>query len=208
MYKTIWVFGDSYSSENKKSEVKNWPNILSEKFGCSLKNMSIDKTSNYQIFDDFCYCCDLIKSNDIVIIGWGLVENFRASVGSELINISKDDIGFEGISKEYIDGAIKDRQSEKWCEQIYYYENIIDELSKSKGFTTFYWSSNEDRLIYPNRSSFKAKRSYLCRESETSLVNYFKDMGVDVIDGKFTDDNQEIIAGIFYNEIIKRINSL
>ena len=41
MSKTIWVFGDSYSSENKKSEVKNWPNILSEKFGCSLKNMSI-----------------------------------------------------------------------------------------------------------------------------------------------------------------------
>ncbi len=34
MSKTIWVFGDSYSSENKNSEVKNWPNILSEKFGC------------------------------------------------------------------------------------------------------------------------------------------------------------------------------
>ncbi len=33
-------------------------------------------------------------------------------------------------------------------------------------------------------------------------------MGVGVIDDKFTDDTQEIVAGIFYNEITKRINSL
>ena len=206
MSKTIWVFGDSYSSEN--NEVKNWSKILSEKFGYSLKNMSIDKTSNYQMFDDFCFCCDLIKSNDIVIISWGLVENFRASVGSELINISKDDTEFEGISKNYIDDTIRDRQSEKWCEQIYYYENIIDELSKSKGFRTFYWSSNEDRLIYPNRGSFKAKRSYLCSESEVSLVKYFSEKGVEINGNKFADDSQELVANIFYNEITKRLNSL
>lgn len=206
MSKTIWVFGDSYSSEN--NEVKNWSKILSEKFGYSLKNMSVDKTSNYQMFDDFCFCCDLIKSNDIVIIGWGLVENFRASVGSELINISKDDTEFEGISKNYIDDTIKDRQSEKWCEQIYYYENIIDELSKSKGFRTFYWSSNEDRLIYPNRGSFKAKRSYLCSESEVSLVKYLNEKGVEINGNKFADGSQELVANIFYNEITKRLNSL
>lgn len=206
MSKTIWVFGDSYSSEN--NEVKNWSKILSEKFGYSLKNMSVDKTSNYQMFDDFCFCCDLIKSNDIVIIGWGLVENFRASVGSELINISKDDTEFEGISKNYIDDTIRDRQSEKWCEQIYYYENIIDELSKSKGFRTFYWSSNEDRLIYPNRGSFKAKRSYLCSESEVSLVKYLNEKGVEINGNKFADDSQELVANIFYNEITKRLNSL
>lgn len=206
MSKTIWVFGDSYSSEN--NEAKSWSKILSEKFGYSLKNMSVDKTSNYQMFDDFCFCCDLIKQNDIVIIGWGLVENFRASVGSELINISKDDTEFEGISKNYIEDTIRDRQSEKWCEQIYYYENLIDELSKSKGFRTFYWSSNEDRLIYPNRGSFKAKRAYLCCESEVSLSKYLIDEGVEVIGDKFTDGSQEIVANIFYNEIIKRLNSL
>lgn len=208
MSKTIWVFGDSYSSENKKSEIKNWPSILAEKFGYELKNISSDKTSNYQIFDDFCYCCDLIKSNDIVIIGWGLVENFRASVGSELVNISRDDKPFEGISKSFIDNTIEDRQSEKWCEQIYYYENLIDELSKSKGFRTFYWSSNEDRLIYPNRSSFKAKRAYLCFESEVCLVKYLNDKGVENIGNKFSDESQQIVADIFYDEIRKRLYSL
>jgi hypothetical protein len=206
MSKTIWVFGNSYSSEN--NELKGWPTILSERFGYSLKNTSTDKTSNYQIFDDFCFCCDLIKTNDIVIIGWDLVENFRACVGSELINISKDDIEFDGISKNYIDDTIKDRQSEKWCEQIYYYENLIDELSKTKGFRTFYWSSNEDRLIYPNRGSFKAKRAYLCSESEVCLVKYFNEKGVGVNENRFANDGQQIVADIFYNEITKRLSSL
>ncbi len=208
MNKTIWIFGDSFSTENENKEIKNWPNLLSEKFGWEIKNFSSDKTSNYQIFDDFCYCSDLISSGDIVIIGWGLVENFRVAVGSELVNLSKNDMGFEDISKDYINCTIRDRQSEKWCEQIYFYENLIDELSKSRRFTTFYWSSNEDRLIYPNRKSFKAKRAYLCNESETCLVNYFKEKGVNVIDNKFSDDGQSIVADYFYNDIIRRIHSL
>lgn len=208
MSKTIWVFGDSFSTENKNSEIKNWPNILAERFGYELKNISSDNTSNYQIFDDFCYCCDLIKSNDIVIIGWGLVENFRASVGSELINISRTDESFDGISKSFIKDTIEDRQSEKWCEQIYYYENLIDELSKSKGFRTFYWSSNEDRLIYPNRSSFKAKRAYLCFESEVCLVKHLSERGVNIIENSFANDSQQLVADIFYDEIKKRLYSL
>ena len=201
MIRVMWVFGNSFSNSS-------WVNLLGEKLGYQVKNLSKDKTSNYQIFDDFCGVCDLIHSDDIVIIGWGNVSNFRMTVHNEFVNYGPNDSGDEHINKTFIENLTKDRSSEKWCEQIYYYENILDELAKSKRFNLYFWSSDEDRLIYPARPSFKAKRSYLCNESTTCLVKYFEEKGATVIDNKFDEIGNEIVADKFYNEINTRIHSL
>lgn len=201
MNKVIWIFGDSFSSSG-------WTKLLGDKFGYEVKNLSKNKTCNYQIFDDFCGVCDLINSNDIVIIGWGKVTNFRMAVDNEFVSYDINDLGDEHIDSLFIENLTRDRQSEKWCEQIYYYENILDELAKTKRFSLFFWSSNEDRLIYPARPSFKSKRSYLCNESTTCLVKYFEENGATVIDNMFDEVGNQIVANKFYEEINTRIHSL
>jgi hypothetical protein len=201
MIRVIWVFGNSFSNSS-------WVTLLGEKLGYQVKNLSKDKTCNYQIFDDFCSVCDLIHSDDIVIIGWGNVSNFRTPINNEFVCYGPNDLGDEDIDSTYIENVVRDRSSEKWCEQIYYYENILDELAKSKRYNLFFWSSDEDRLIYPARPSFKAKRSYLCNESTTCLVKYFEEKGATVIDNKFDEVGNEIVADKFYNEIKTRIHSL
>lgn len=201
MNRIMWVFGNSFS-------LGSWVKLLGEKFGFEVRNLSKDKTCNYQIFDDFCSVCDLINSNDIVIIGWGNVSNFRMAVGDEFVSYNSNDIGDKTIDTTFIENVIKDRESEKWCEQIYYYENILDELSKSKRYNIFFWSSDEDRLIYPARPSFKSKRSYLYSESTTCLVKYFKNNGATVIGNRFNSEGNQFVADKFYEEINKKIHSL
>ncbi len=100
----LWIFGDSFSStcfphersDNMKNylntidsvDIKSWSELLSEKLNYDLKNFAKGGNSNYQIFQDFCDQSHLIKENDIVVIGWGLIQKFRISQNNKFINIS------------------------------------------------------------------------------------------------------------------------
>lgn len=232
--KTLWIFGDSFSSnydyenlhENHKKfmEIKNvnsiptWPTILSSKLGCEIKNFAVGGNSNYEIFQNFCDNCNLIKENDIVIIGWALIVKFRISENQKFVNIDKNsnrDYGMvsKETIKEIIDNRLKivESKRDRWAEEIYIWENAIRTLSKYKNFKTYFWTAEEPRLIYNQTEELKKGKNYLCFESNEMLLSYLNKLGCTsmseetngiVGDSHFGIDGHIKQSEIFYNSIL------
>ena len=226
---TLWIFGDSFSSDfdyknlhgNHKSymEIFNidhipvWASVLGEKLGYDVKNLAKGGSSNYQIFQDYCDSCNLIQPNDIVIVGWGLIDKFRISQNNKVVNIHPNNTrDYENMSKSTLDEMIKNRREiyngiDIWAGEIYGWERAIDTLSKNKGYQIYFWSTEEDRLMKQ-----EDKKNYLCSESKISLIHYLRDLGClsmsqetnNVVgDSHFGLQGHNKQAEIFYNEIKK-----
>ena len=160
---TLWIFGDSFSSdfdyknlhENHKTymDIFNieyipvWASVLGEKLGYDVKNLAKGGNSNYQIFQDYCDSCNLIQPNDIVIVGWGLIDKFRISQNNKVVNIHPNNTrDYENMSKSTLDEMIKNRREiyngiDIWAGEIYGWERAIDTLSKNKGYQIYFWST-------------------------------------------------------------------
>jgi hypothetical protein len=153
---TLWTFGDSFSSDfdihlNEDSNVKkylklknektltSWPNILSTMLNYEIKNFAKGGNSNYQIFQDFCDVSNQIFENDVVIICWGLLTKFRTVMNNEFINQYPNKGGFW-------DNVIEDRESIKWADEIYSWEKLMINYSKSKNFKIYFWCGEEQNL--------------------------------------------------------------
>jgi hypothetical protein len=231
---TLWIFGDSFSSDfdyknlhgNHKSymEIFNiehipvWASVLGEKLRYDVKNLAKGGSSNYQIFQDYCDYCHLIQPNDIVIVGWGLIDKFRISQNNKVINIHPNNTrDYENMSKSTLDEMVKNRREiyngiDIWAGEIYGWERAMDTLSKNKGYQIYFWSSEEDRLIYIENDDHKKSKNYLCSESKQSLIHYLRDVGClsmsqetnNVVgDSHFGLQGHNKQAEIFYNEIKK-----
>ena len=226
---TLWIFGDSFSSDfdyknlhgNHKSymdifnveHIRVWASVLGEKLGYDVKNLAKGGNSNYQIFQDYCDSCHLIQPNDIVIVGWGLIDKFRISQNNKVVNIHPNNTrDYENMSKSTLDEMIKNRQEvyngiDIWAGEINGWENGMDTLSKNKGYQIYFWSTEEDRLMKQ-----EDKKNYLCSESKKSLIHYLRDLGClsmsqetndVVVDSHFGLQGHNKQAEIFYNEIKK-----
>ena len=226
---TLWIFGDSFSSDfdyknlhgNHKSymdifnieHIPVWASVLGEKLGYNVKNLSKGGNSNYQIFQDYCDSCHLIQPNDIVIVGWGLIDKFRISQNNKVVNIHPNNTrDYENMSKSTLDEMIKNRREiyngiDIWAGEINGWERAIDTLSKNKGYHIYFWSTEEDRLMKQ-----EDKKNYLCSESKKSLIHYLRDLGClsmsqetnDIVgDSHFGLQGHNKQAEIFYNEIKK-----
>lgn len=198
--KTLWIFGDSFSTnfnysnlhDNHKkymeyigvNEIKTWSILLADKLGCELKNLARGGESNYQIFQDICDNCHHIKEGDIVIVGWGLITKFRISYKNKFVNIHpqggiKD---YGSLSKETIqeilDNRLKnfryDNKRDRYAEEVNMWEKVVSVLSKNKKFDVYFWNSEEERLIYCESNEFKNKLNYLCKDSKEPLIRYLR----------------------------------
>jgi hypothetical protein len=235
--KTLWIFGDSFSThfdynnlhDNHKrymeymgiSEIRTWSILLSDKLGYELKNLSKSGDSNYQTFQNICDNCHVIKENDIVIVGWGLITKFRISHNNQFVNVHphggiKD---YGSLSKETVQEILDNRlknfryanKRDRYAEEVYLWEKVISVLAKNKNFKVYFWNSEEERLIYCEPIEFKKNRNYFCKDSEEPLIYYLRKNGCTTIE----DDTNNLISDshfgvnghikqseIFYNEIL------
>ena len=229
---TLWTFGDSFTTVvydedsnlgqliklKNTSEFKSWNKILSEKLQYKLKDFGKGGNSNYQIFQDYCNVCHLINKNDIVIIGWGMLDKFRISFNNELINIHPNTLNdYNNFSKNSLMDFVNNRNKPdnnyyKWADEIYSWENGMMTLAKNKGYKIFFWCTEDNRIIYNKPDSFKIDRNYLCPESDKMLMSYLRDLGCTSIqdesndligDSHFGIEGHKKQAEIFYNEILK-----
>jgi hypothetical protein len=226
---TLWIFGDSFSSDfdynnlhqNHKTymeimgmnHIPVWGTIIGEKLGLQVKNLAKGGSSNYQIFQDYCDSCHLVQSNDIVILGWGLIDKFRISNNNSVVNIHPNDTrDYDNISKSTLDEMVKNRRQiyngiDMWAGEVHGWERAMISMSKNKNYKIYFWSTEEDRLMKQ-----EDKKNYLCSESEKSLIHYLRDLGClsmsqetnDVVgDSHFGLQGHNKQAEIFYNEIKK-----
>lgn len=88
----IWIFGDSFSATNNRTNIESWrrnyikwkgyipkvwPEFLNERIKYKLINLAISATDNYTIFDSIIDNIDKIDKSDIVVIGWSSTLRFR-----------------------------------------------------------------------------------------------------------------------------------
>jgi hypothetical protein len=170
----LWTFGDSFTSDivelndnykqylkiKEESTILTWPNILATEINIEIKNLAVAGSSNYQIFQDFCDVSNLIKENDIVIVGWGLVSKFRKVNNNNFQNI------YPNINGEYNE-IIIDRNQPKWIEEVYSWEKLIKSYAESKKFKVYFWCGEEFRLNHEMNNNYFKQNGCLSMYDET-----------------------------------------
>jgi hypothetical protein len=221
---TLWVFGDNsssifgetierrylhYKNYRKGTFPKSWSELLSEKLKVKLRNLAISGQTNYDIFDWFCKYCQNIKKNDIVIIGWSPIINFRliddyqkkfVSIRDTATNWNTNRKEFlKGISTQTIEEILNNRNQEDWIDEIYNWENLIYYISTIVGFKVYFWSFdvrlNKKNYIGGNTENF---RNYLISIGAEDITN---ETSKTLIDSHFGEKGQLIQSEYFYNHI-------
>jgi hypothetical protein len=171
----------------------NWFDILSIKFDYDCVNYGLGGMSNREIFDTFSQNSHLIESGDIVIINWTFFNRFRWIRERKTDNdqIVYDWIRLGGnfyfeydnphyeylkscISKDTIKDIVAHQSFPIYADSFVWYENLIDQYAKSKGFDVYYWSA-DDSIIYTQDNLFGGgvvPPKYLCLD--LLIENYEK----------------------------------
>lgn len=225
---TLWIFGDNNSAVFGKTTErryyhykkyrngmfpKSWSEILSSKLGLRLKNLAIKGQSNYDIFQMFSKCCNDIKKDDTVIIGWGFIERFRLAdkFTNTLITIRPNqfkpndvniDQCLDGINISTINDTLENReQKEIWREEIYDWENMINLLSELIGFRILYWTFDVDlQRPYYISGEFEDFRKYLVGLGAEDITAETKEF---LVDDNFGETGHSIQSDYFFNYISK-----
>ena len=161
---------------------KSWSEILGEKLNMEVKNYGIGGNSNPQIFDDVCNKSHEFNKGDIVIINWTYKDRFRWAATEfhfdgapqypdennnpldnwRRMSVSNDQLDdFKHIKRNTKDEIIKNRTSHLYSDEIYNYENLIEQYSLSKGFDVYFWSTDNDIIINLSETKLKQKKYIL-----------------------------------------------
>jgi hypothetical protein len=169
----LWVFGDNSSCVFGKTKERrfeyykkyrndnfpiSWSELLSNKIDFKLNNYAIEGQSNYDIFEWFCKVSNRFQKNDIVLIGWSNVENYRlldqctesyVSIRPNAIKQSNSIKFLNGVTLNTINEISSNRTNKNWLEEVTNWEILIDDYCKLKECKNLYWSFDK-RLNKPN----------------------------------------------------------
>lgn len=169
----LWVFGDNSSCIFGKTKERRfeyykryrngnfpitWSELLSTNLNLKLNNYAVEGQSNYDIFEWFCKMSNRIQQNDIVLIGWSNIENYRlvdqhsgdyVTIRPNAIKKSNDLKFLNGITLNSINEISNNRVNNKWLEEIDHWEQFIIEYCKLKGCKVLFWSFDK-RLTKPH----------------------------------------------------------
>jgi hypothetical protein len=159
-----------------------WGELLAEKLKLTLSVRAIAGMSNHEIFMSFCEHAKDFTKGDIVIINWTYMPRFRwASFerdkeGDIIIDtrskptpkwkrlgggINADDLFH--INKSTLRDILLNRTEDIYLEEIYHYENLIEQLGKAMGFQFFFWSA-ENSLIFNLPKEKQRQRKYILHD--------------------------------------------
>lgn len=160
----LWVFGDNASSIFGRTKERRyeyyrrlrndvfpptWSELLASKLDLKLNNYAIGGQSNYDIFEWFCKVSNKIQKNDIVIIGWANIQNYRLydeytqsfiTVRPYAINNPNTPRLLNGIELDTINQISKNRVNEKWATEVESWMTLINEYKELKNFKLYYWT--------------------------------------------------------------------
>ena len=164
----LWVFGDNSSAIFGRTKERrfeyyrryrndlfpiSWSELLSAKLDLKLNNYAVEGQSNYDIFEWFCKMCNRFEKNDIVLIGWSNVENYRlvdqhsgdyVTIRPNAIKKSNDLKFLNGITLSTIDEVSNNRTNNKWIGEVNNWELLISEYCNLKGCKVFYWTFDKN----------------------------------------------------------------
>jgi len=164
--KTLHLFGDSFTQGHNldktfppykkwkeyrgKDLPDTWADILGQKLGMLINNHAVAGMSNPEIFQTICEHSNEFELNDIVIINWTYNHRFRWVVWDSdemmykwrrLSSNKESNPIIPEIVREHV--AIN-RTHSLQIQEIYNYQKLLIEYSKSKKFHLFFWSADVD----------------------------------------------------------------
>ena len=195
---------------------KAWPFFLGKKLGYDVINFGSSGASNSEIFSKICKECHNFSNSDLIIIGWSYNQRFRwvnekTSEWSRLGSYSGPDT-HEIINPGTHQDITINRSNDRYLEEIYDYEKMIDQLSKNTGFRVYYWSGDSN-IIYKLPKELKSQKKYLINEmveyGKTPFDPVFKlggktireETNGKVDDYHFGESAHIIMADLFYEHI-------
>jgi hypothetical protein len=223
---------------------KAWIELLGEKLNMEVINYGRGGNSNQQIFADLCQYSHHFNEGDIVIVNWTYKHRFRwAAFETEFdgecrykdkhgnptdtfrrLSVNNDNVeDFIFISKTTKDEIIQNRMSIQYSNEIYGYENLIEQYASSKKFNVYFWSADDDII---NKLPFNERnvKRYICANliNETIvsddihysglLMDYIKILGGKTISEEtkdivldrihFGESGHKVQADLFYNHIM------
>lgn len=178
-----------------------WGELLSEKLGMKMVNYGVGGMSNVEIFQNFCRNSGKIDKDDIVIINWTYPHRFRwvtwsnEQKGYEWTRLSLHRLDGSKISEQTREDIALNKSLPLSIDEIYEYEKLIGEYSKSKGFKLFFWSADVD--IINNLSSRRLNnRKYILHKEIDELPLIIKgDSYINVVRSEL----RRTIFDVFYN---------
>jgi len=191
----LYTFGCSFTEDYNKSksyvEYKKyrnnilpdvWPTILAKKLNKDVINFGKGGIGNTQIFIDFCSNCDIITSDDIVIIGWTKITRFRWADKYNWQHLMGSDKDMHSISLTTHNEILVNRTNRLYINEINDYEKIIIELANTKKFKIYFWSSDSD-IIYRED-----------KRNDIYILNELKNNFPDFTPYKLINENGEILT--------------
>ena len=168
----IWTFGDSFTASFKPepeiAKIVDWRNeycefkgyipgvygeVISQILDIPLMNMGIGGSDNYTILDAIIDSCDIIKEDDIIIVGWSSV------LRSRLVNINdvftpiipnlpeKNLAEFFGVKQSTLDDILVNRSHVLYIKELNKFIKLVNHLfpkNKIIQWSPFYsWANNE-----------------------------------------------------------------
>jgi hypothetical protein len=191
---------------------KCWVELLGEKMDMNISNHGRGGNSNYHTFEEVCKHSSKFNKGDIVIINWTYKTRFRwASFEKHSNGEPKyfDKQGnpsdywrrmatneyiedYEFITKETKNEILKNRISNLYSEELYVYENLLEQYSKSKGFDLFFWSTDNEIIYNLPEDDFKVKKYILHNMLNRGLYDSVH-MGGDLLSHIITIGGKTII---------------
>lgn len=175
----------AWKNHRKGNLPPTWGELLAEKLEMSLSVRAVAGMSNHEIFMTFCKHSKEFAKNDIVLINWTYMPRFRwASFemdndGEVIIDtrskpkpiwkrlgggINPHDL--HHINKGTLRDIVLNRTEDIYLEEIYQYENLIEQFGKAMGFRFFFWSAENSLIFNLPREEQKLRKYILHDEFE------------------------------------------
>lgn len=171
----------------------SWMELLGIKFNCEIHNYGHSGNGNQEIFEKFCIHSNEIEKDDIVLINWTYKTRFRWST-EDVYQIKNEPHNWDEknrevywvrlgpgpvyneftkkcISQKTNDEIVINRSSITYTDEVYNYEKLIIEYSKSKGFKVYFWSI-DDTIINCLPFELRNKPQYICGEIINKVNDY------------------------------------
>ena len=164
--KTVWIFGDSFSTLFGDWSVETWSvpycnwkgyipktfgNIISENYNMELRSLSRGGLDNETIFELIYNNAPLIKEDDIVIIGWSTKERYRLAGKDNrwvtiIPNYDTNMSTLSNISSKTLDEVLFNRTSLLHVDEFIDRRNFVNWLFRNNKLIQ--WTPFKDQFGY------------------------------------------------------------
>lgn len=204
----LWIFGDSYSANFKKSDIddsklakycewkgyepKVYGQIVSEYFNLDINNKAVHGSDNACIFQSFCDSSEFIEDGDFLIFGWSHCDRFRIAntKKNEWITINSHyKNGYEKfISENTCIEILHNRMNILYMEEVNSWIKLIRNRFNKNTIINWHWSKNQKTYSF-------------CFDTFETIT---EDTNEKIIDPHYSENGQIQLANAIIEKIEKK----